>query len=481
MKLNTVLICVLLFFGTMAQAQLQLTNDVLVFLKSEPNLQKFNIVSDTKARHEMLYRELVRNAQQSQASLMQLLKAKGFKTTSYYISNMILVENATRELVLELHKRSEVRKLSLNQPFLQKILPQSPPSLGTQVRGIEPSLVAIGADKVWNELQVKGQNIVIAGQDSGVQWNHPALIRQYRGSTTSGVQHDYNWHDAIKKRLRKASARNRCGYNLKVPCDDQGHGTHTMGTMVGDDLRENKIGVAPEARWMACRNMDGGVGTPATYIECFEYFFAPYPYGGNPLKDGQTSRAPHVINNSWGCPKSEGCQGEEILPILEKLYTAGIMVVASAGNEGPGCSTINDQPATHSRTTLSVGAMGAGGKIANFSSRGPSKFDGGIGPDIVAPGTNIRSSVPGNKYEGGWNGTSMAGPHVAGLVALMWSARPELIGHIDLTTQIIQKTATPIQAKLNCGGVLGTQIPNNVYGFGMINALRAVQVGLQIK
>lgn len=462
-----------------AGAQAIPATDILVFLKSEVRLQPYFMLAQKQARHARLYQDLVKNAKQSQAPLLQMIQSKGFKTKSYYITNMIFVENATQELMKQLQQRSEVRKVSLNQPFQVKMLPKSNAGI-FQNEGIEPGIVAIGADQVWN-MNIKGQNIVIAGQDTGVQWDHPALIRQYRGTTARGVNHDYNWHDAIHKKENRLPRGNRCGYDVKVPCDDQGHGTHTMGTMVGDDGANNKIGVAPGAKWMACRNMDAGVGTPASYIECFEYFFAPYPYGADPLTAGKTSMAPHVINNSWGCPTSEGCQGDEFLPVLEKLYTAGVMVVASAGNEGPGCGTINAPPATHTTLTLSVGAASASnGGIANFSSRGPSKFDGGIGPDIVAPGVGVRSSVPGNRYEGGWSGTSMAGPHVAGMVALIWSAKPALIGQIDQTTKLILATATPKQATQTCGGVSGAQIPNQVYGYGMVNVLKAIQTGFRI-
>src|SRR5690606_32120749 len=105
------------------------------------------------------------------------------------------------------------------------------------------------------------------------------------------------------------------------------HGTHTVGTAVGSDGSQNVIGVAPKAKWIACRNMDGGDGTPASYIECFEWFLAPYAYGANPMTDGNPSKAPHIINNSWGCPKVEGCTSDEIAPSLQAMNAAGILVV----------------------------------------------------------------------------------------------------------------------------------------------------------
>ena len=153
--------------------------------------------------------------------------------------------------------------------------------------------------------------------------------------------------------------------------------------------------------------------------------------------------APNVINNSWGCDGSEGCQGSEMLQVVKNIEAAGIIIVVSAGNDGSSCGTIADQPATISDDTLSVGAHNhRTGKIASFSSRGPSKLDGKIGPDVTAPGVTIRSSVKSGGYESArWIGTSMAGPHVVGEVALLWSAVPALKGNIAATTYVIENFA----------------------------------------
>ena len=200
------------------------------------------------------------------------------------------------------------------------------------------------------------------------------------------------------------------------------------------------------------------------------------------MRDGDPDQAPHVINNSWGCPESEGCYDAETLPVLANLKAAGILVVASAGNEGSGCRTIAAPPAMHSEETLSVGASNNSGNIASFSSRGPSKYDGQIGPDVVAPGVSIRSSVRGGAYQGGfWSGTSMAGPHVAGLVALVWQANPELEGQINETVDVIRRTAQPKTSSQTCGGVSGSEIPNNTYGYGVIDAFAAVTDVLKIQ
>ncbi|MGV8039523.1 MAG: S8 family serine peptidase [Thermoanaerobaculaceae bacterium] len=186
-----------------------------------------------------------------------------------------------------------------------------------------------------------------------------------------------------------------------------------MGTMVGDDGGTNQIGMAPQAKWIGCRDMDGGVGTPASYADCFQFFMAPTDLT---CQNPDTAKAPHVINNSWGCPPSEGCTDPNVLKtVVENTRAAGIVVVVSAGNSGSSCSTVSE-PAAIYDASLTVGATTSTDSIASYSSRGPVTVDGSnrLKPDVSAPGSNIRSSVPGGGYEGGWSGTSMAGPHVAG-------------------------------------------------------------------
>jgi subtilisin family serine protease len=249
-----------------------------------------------------------------------------------------------------------------------------------------------------------------------------------------------------------------------------------MGTMVGADGGKNNIGVAPEAKWMGCRNMNKGVGTVSTYLECFEFFLAPYPQGGDPQKDGRPDLAPHVINNSWGCPESEGCKGPEFLQAVRAMHAAGIMVIAAAGNDGSGCSSVVDPPGNYSGELISVGAYNRyTSDIAFYSSRGPSNWNGGLAPVLVAPGTLIRSAI--NEGPNSYDekaGTSMASPHVAGIVALLWSARPELIGQIQKTAEILTTTAKPMQSSQSCGSFPGHQIPNAVFGYGMVDAYKAI-------
>jgi uncharacterized repeat protein (TIGR01451 family) len=323
--------------------------------------------------------------------------------------------------------------------------------------------------------------VVVAGQDTGYDWDHPALKSQYRGWDGGTVDHDYNWHDAIHDNDPHTAPGNPCGFDSPEPCDDHGHGTHTMGTIVGDDGGSNKIGVAPGSRWISCRNMEQRWGTPATYAECFEFFLAPYPIGGDPMIQGDPSRAPHVINNSWSCPPSEGCDTGSLRSVIANVRAAGIVVVVSAGNSGSACATVDEPPAVYD-TAFSVGAIDSDDGIAGFSSRGPVTVDDSqrLKPDVSAPGVGVRSSFPGGTY-GRLNGTSMAAPHVTGLVALLWSAAPQWIGDVDATERLVQEAARPVIDQ-SCGGDADGH-PNNVYGWGIVDALAAVSVtsfGLEV-
>jgi len=244
--------------------------------------------------------------------------------------------------------------------------------------------------------------------------------------------------------------------------------------MVGDDGGTNQVGVAPDAKWIGCRNMDQGNGTPTTYLECFDWFLAPTDLNGlNP----DPSKAPHVINNSWGCPTSEGCNSGNwatMQTAIANLTAAGVLVVASAGNGGSGCFTVNDPPAMFAES-FSVGNFSAStGALAGSSSRGPVTTDGSgrMKPDIAAPGQSVRSSTGASDSSYDWfSGTSMAGPHVAGAAALVMSAVPGLQREPALVRQFLTQSATAVSST-SCSSA---GVPNNLYGSGRLNALAAVQ------
>jgi subtilisin family serine protease len=251
-----------------------------------------------------------------------------------------------------------------------------------------------------------------------------------------------------------------------------------MGTMVGSE-GDNEIGVAPGAKWIACRNMEEGNGALSTYIECFEWFLAPTDLND---ENPDPAQSPHVINNSWYCSEGEGCNLNNwgmMETVVDNLKASGIVVVVSAGNSGnSGCETVQFPPAIFGNS-FSIGSTRSNDTLSGFSSRGPVTVDGSnrMKPEVVAPGSNVRSSVLDHEY-GNKSGTSMAGPHAAGLVALIISANPDLAGQVDLIEDIIIQTAVPKTSGEECGGIQGIEVPNNSYGYGRIDALAAVQLAL---
>jgi serine protease AprX len=464
----------------------------IIVMEKQADLSAAYDISDPIARRAYVYQTLVQTAESTQSPVRARLDALGLAYRPYYLMNMIRVDGHHRLQgeFANLPGVAYVRRNPNVRPYPSHtalgVLP-APTS-----NGVEWNIQQVEADKVW-EMGYRGQGVVVAGQDTGYDWEHIALKGSYRGwnAVTQQADHDYNWHDAWD--------------NSPAPHDDGDHGTHTMGIIVGDDGHGNQIGMAPGAEWIGCRNMRRGIGNPASYVECTEFFLAPYPLEGDPFHDGDVTHSPDVVNNSWACPDVEGCEYDSLKPAVEALHAASIMMVVSAGNEGPACETVTEPPAPYN-TSFSVGATDRSRMITSFSSRGPVPAQGGgeslLKPDIVAPGMNVRSSVPGNNY-GIASGTSMAGPHVTGLVALVWSARPDLRGNIDVTEEIIRRSAAPDEVPtlctasaqapgsaglftqlfsyLNseicaCGGVTG--VPNNVYGWGRINALRAVKMAL---
>jgi serine protease AprX len=449
--------------------------NVMVYLISRADLTNVPPGKNRSEKIRTIYHRLVREAESSQKPLVELLKKRKAEFRAYHIVNGVLLIRANQKILEEVAALPIVKSIRLDLPQALRL----PPATGKERvlpeddKNIPASLKAMGVDKVWAELKNKGSGIVIAGQDGGFDWGHPALKRQYRGFHGLGANHNYSWHDAIHRTQFEADNAG-CSPDSPVPCDDTGHGTHTMGTMVGDDGGGNRVGVAPEATWIGCRNMFRGKGTAATYLECMEFFLAPYPLGGNARTDGRPDLAPHIMNNSWSCPPSEGCKGGEFLEAIRVLSSAGILIVAAAGNDGPGCATMNDPPGYYWGELISVGAYDhRNNQAADFSSRGPSSWNGGVGPNISAPGSMIRSTVPGGDYDYK-SGTSMASPHVAGLLALLWAGKPELVGQVRETIQLLHSSAVPQRSRQSCGGFPGDKQPNAVFGYGFANAFRAL-------
>lgn len=418
----------------------------------------------------------------AQKSAIGLLRAEQAPYRSFHIVNAIQAKGDLA-LVEALAGLPEVRAIQPNPTVAVDLLPEAREQQAIDFReGVEWGLAAIGADQVWN-MGFTGQGVVVGGQDTGYEWDHPAIKESYRGwdDTLSLADHNYNWHDAIHEIDSMngppyIAEANPCGLSSLVPCDDHNHGTHTMGTMTGTVSDEGKsIGVAPGAKWIACRNMERGYGSPASYIECFEWFLAPTDLNG---ENPDPSKAPHVIANSWSCPEIEGCTPANFATMqiaVDHLKAAGVVVVVSAGNSGSQCHTVST-PAAIFENSFTVGAIRQTDTIANFSSRGTVTVDSSnrLKPNIAAPGVGVRSSIRNGGFAT-FSGTSMAGPHVAGAVALLISANPELAGQVEAIEELLESTARPMRSDQDCGGVSGMEVPNAVYGYGRMDILAAVQ------
>ncbi len=445
------------------------SGNFLVVLKTQANVRAFARLRDRTAQGRGVLNALRQAADSSQAAVREQLGTLGAKYRAYWIVNLFAVEGG-RAVVDAMAARPDVAAIESDRAF--RVPLEQPQAAPRQASGIEWNVNWVGAPAVW-QLGDTGQETVYANADTGVQWDHPALKPHYRGWNGTTADHNYNWWDAIKTPIVGGSS---CGYNSATPCDDYGHGTHTMGTGIGDDGAGHQIGVAPGAKWIACRNMDDGVGRPSTYIDCMQFFLAPTDLQGN---NPDPTKRPDAVGNSYGCPlgpppQGETCDPNSLQTAMETLRDAGVFMAVSAGNAGPSCSTVNDPPALEA-SAITVGATGyMTDTIAGFSSRGPVTVDGSnrMKPELAAPGGLVYSSIPGNNYAT-MSGTSMASPHVAAAVALLWSAFPGYARDVNTTESVLEKTAVGLTTTDGCGGDSPTQIPNNVYGYGRLDILAA--------
>jgi hypothetical protein len=434
--------------------------DYFVWMAEEADVSGAAQLHTKLEKGTYVFETLRTTAERTQKDLLRFLDGQKASYESFYIVNRILVKGGSQALLGEIAARSDVAQITANHAFQLQEPFKDAGALNTPT-GIESNITFIKAPQVW-ALGYSGQGTVMAGNDTGLQWDHPAIKNKYRGWNGSVADHNYNWWDAT-------------GTYPTVPADGHGHGTHTTGTMVGDDGGANQIGVAPGAQTIHCKNMtNSGSGSDATFLTCFEWDLAPWNLAH---QDPDPAKAPDAINNSWGY---SGGNQNQFRTAINNLQAAGTAVEVSAGNEGSGCASLRS-PGDYNEvlTTGSVNHANAyPGTMTGFSSRGPSDLDSTppyYFPDITAPGENIRSSVPGSLYEGGWSGTSMAGPHATALIGLMWSACPALQGMVSQTYDIIRATASPVTTYVgSCGGNYTTG-PNNDWGYGTIDDLAAVQ------
>jgi hypothetical protein len=331
--------------------------EFLVYLTQQADLGRAARLESKRVKGHYVFETLRSLAARTQTPIVRRLESEEVTYRTFWITNSIWVRGDAQVLEM-LARRDDVARIHAN-PRIRFAEPRTVSVADSDggPRSVEWNISLVNGPAVWAEGNI-GQAAVVGGIDTGYAWEHPALREQYRGWDGAAVDHDYNWHDAIH------SGGGACGADSPEPCDDNGHGTHTMGTMVGDDGGANQIGLAPGARWIGCRCLDQGYGTPATFIECLEWMVAPYPVGGSSA-EGDPTLAPDVVNNSWSCPPSLGCAWDTLLPVIENVRAAGIVVVAIAGGSGPDCSSIQYPPDIY-EASFTVGATSSLDIIAGY-------------------------------------------------------------------------------------------------------------------
>jgi subtilisin family serine protease len=435
----------------------------MVYLKAQANTS--NHITDWNAKGEYVLNQLERVANATQPALMQAvsgLQASNHlsgKVSHFTIINAIFVHGDIAAAT-SLASRDDVAFVDSDHAYFPMDDGNSAPveasldatnsaSSASSPDTVELGVQTVHAPQAWAEGYF-GQGVVVGSIDTGVQFDHPALVRQYRGNQGGGMfDHNYNWWDTT---LTHAS----------VPYDDNGHGTHTTGTVMGEDATlTNQVGVAPHAKWISAKVFPNGLSSGNEEITPAEDFMiAPWDLTGN---NRRPDLRPNIVTNSWG---DNECFNTDSFLINQVWIDDGMMPFFANGNAGPGPHTVGS-PGGYP-FLVGVGAIQASNyQIAGFSSRGPSCYGGVIKPDVVAPGVNVRSSFPTNTYTVE-SGTSMATPHTSGVAALILSANPTL----DYTDVMSIMTRTAYFTS-----TWGTR-PNNNYGWGLVQADNAINMAL---
>jgi subtilisin family serine protease len=463
------LICYLMSMGVFAQSQISprlaaalqdasvsgQSLRVLVMLRDQVDIYALDQSLYAKnalpqERAQRVIHNLKEKAKATQRDLVQFLESidesRGKLLERYWISNMVLLE-ARADVIWLLANRRDLlymdidAKLEFDRPVAEG------PAAPATPNSAEPGLKAINAHKLW-ALGYTGAGRIVMGIDTGVDGNHPALSYKWRGNHVPAEQ---AWFDT------------EGGTSFPNDCDS--HGSHTVGTMCGlDPATNDTIGVAPDAEWIAAKTICSGNHTSRS-ISAFQWAMDP---------DGDSTTIedmPDAIGNSWYDPSVSVCS-PVYASVFDAVEAAGIAIVFSAGNSGPGSQSITTPKNINTGlvNTFATGAVNgndASLPIASFSSRGPSQCGGtgsiAIKPEASAPGVSVRSAVLNGGY-GTKSGTSMACPHVVGAIALLKQAFPNKTGHELKMALYLTAKETPADV---------TPGEDNVYGMGVIDVYEA--------
>jgi len=402
-----------------------------------------------------VFNELRVVAVQSQDGLVRYLAAPavkpGVKTIKrFWIDNLVLVQ-ATPDVIRGIAARPDVSEVFEN--FTVTVLPRQGGESRQMLQNPAPfwdPLRKIGVKQVWSTYGINGTGVVVGGLDTGVDITHPDISGKMRTNNPADPTYPGGWAEFDSNGNIVPGS---------VPHDTDQHGTHTTGTVVGGSASGYAIGVAPGATFMHGLILPAGSGSFAQVIGGMEWIIDP---DNNPA----TNDGAQVVNMSLGATGTY----PEMIPPVDNMVAANIFPSISIGNSGPAASTTGSPGNVPS--AFGVGATDSLDVIASFSSRGPVTWNTPpyVGtytkPDVSAPGVDIFSSIPGGSWAGDWSGTSMAAPHITGVVALMRQANPSLT--VDAIKQLLSQTAVD----------LGDAGMDNNYGWGRVNAFAAVTAAL---
>jgi subtilisin family serine protease len=395
--------------------------DVVVVLKSQANVAA--VQAPTRAaRVAGVERALRDHAARTQQGVLEFLAQRPGSVaavTPLWIANAIEVK-ATPDVIREVAARPEVAAVQPNAII------EAPAAVTTSAA--EPNLAVVNAPALW-DLGYRGQGVVVASMDTGADATHPDLAASWRGGSNS-------WYDPNGQHT--------------TPTDVNGHGTQTIGVMVGGAAGGTSIGMAPDAKWIAVKIFnDRGQATTTGIHQGFQWLLDP---DGNP----NTADAPNVVNDSW--TMSTATCALDFQLDLRSLRAVGILPVFAAGNYGPTAGTVLS-PANLPEA-FAVGGTDNADAIYPYSSRGPSSCAGATAPALAAPATAVRTS----DLYGGYvteTGTSMAAPHVSGALALLLGAVPGLSAD--------QQAAALAGSAVD----LGAAGLDNDFGYGRLDVLAA--------
>jgi len=431
------------------------SSDFVIEMAEQADLSAAYAITDWVARGDYVVETLKATAERTQKSVIAMLDKEGLSYQSFFSGNEVHVYDGSNRVVLALAALDEVSHIRYPRTVhINPTVNLSPVTVEAkdEINALDWGITDTNADEFWTTFGNQGTGILVANIDTGVQWDHSALDQAYECAadpSSAACWLDPNTAD--------------CSGTSGGPCDNNGHGTHTMGTMVGDDdpTLTYQVGMAPDATWIACKGCATNSCSDADLNACADWILQP---------GGSTANRPQIVNNSWGGGGGDTWYESKVTA----WRAAGIFPAFSAGNSGPTCGSIGS-PGDY-QVSFGTANHQSSRAINPDSSRGPSTFghDPYTKPNLSAPGTSICSSTPGNTWNCGYSGTSMAAPHVAGAVALLWSCNPDLTGEIDATFQLLQSTADA-PAAATCGVPPDSQ-GNYDFGYGYLNVLAAGNV-----